>query len=132
MTRLFVNIGHNFRVRPQDFVGAIANEANVPGRVIGAIDIHDTFSFVDVPTDIHENVIESLNAASIKGRDVNVEVASDSAGGGARQGGMSSRRGGPRGGGFGRRRDEEGRSGRGFSRGPREGGFPNDRRGPRR
>jgi ATP-dependent RNA helicase DeaD len=130
MTRLFVNIGHNFRVRPQDFVGAIANEANVPGRVVGAIDIHDTYSFVDVPNDIHGNVIEALNAASIKGRPVNVEVASEPAGGfrprGPRQGAprpsSGGFRGGPRGGGdrggFGRRRDEEGvRGGRGFNRG---------------
>jgi ATP-dependent RNA helicase DeaD len=127
MTRLFVNIGHNFRVRPQDFVGAIAGEANVPGRVVGAIDIHDTYSFVDVPTDIHQRVIEALNAASIKGRPVNVEVATEPAGGfrpraprpgGGRPGGGyrggAPRSGGDRGG-FGRRRDEEGvRGGRGF------------------
>ena len=75
MTRLFVNIGHTLRVRPQDFVGAIANEANIPGRSIGAIDIHDTYSFVDVPSGDAERVIEALNNASIKGRPVNVEVA---------------------------------------------------------
>ncbi|MDQ4045097.1 MAG: DEAD/DEAH box helicase, partial [Chloroflexota bacterium] len=80
MTRLFINIGHNFRVRPQDFVGAIANEAKIPGRAIGAIDIHDTFSFVDVPENMAEQVIDAMNAASVKGRPVNVEVASDGAG----------------------------------------------------
>jgi len=127
MSRLFINIGHNFRIRPQDFVGAIANEANIPGRAIGAIDIHDTFSFVDVPTEMHQRVIEAMNAASIKGRPVNVEVASDSYGGG-----RGSRPSGPRGGGFNRggrsgggyrgssRNDHGGRSG-GFNRGPRRG-----------
>lgn len=75
MTRLFINIGHNMRVRPQDFVGAIANEANIPGRSIGAIDIHEAFSFVDVPSGEAENVMNVLNSASIKGRPVNVEVA---------------------------------------------------------
>ena len=123
MTRLFVNIGHNFRIRPQDFVGAIAGEANVPGRVVGAIDIHDTYSFVDVPDDIHQRVIEALNAAAIKGRPVNVEVANESGGGaGSRPRGPRPpfRGGAPRGGdrgGFGRRRDEEGvRGSRGFNR----------------
>lgn len=145
MTRLFVNIGHNFRVRPQDFVGAIANEANVPGRVVGAINIHDTFSFVDVPTDIHERVIGALNAASIKGNPVNVEVAQESGGAGSgaprgprRDGGFRSGprpQGGPREGGF-RGGDRRGGAGGGFGRGPRQdgGGFRNDRgpRGPRR
>ena len=144
MTRLFVNIGHNFRIRPQDFVGAIANEANIPGRAIGAIDIHDTYSFVDVPSDAATRVIEAMNSASIKGRPVNVEVASEPAGGfrprgprrdGPRGGGMRS--GGFRGerGGFSARRDEEARGGRGgFNRGPRPEGdrSQNDRRGPRR
>ncbi|MCO5228118.1 MAG: DEAD/DEAH box helicase [Thermomicrobiales bacterium] len=80
MTRLFINIGHNMRVRPQDFVGAIANEANIPGRTIGAIDIHDTFSFVDVPSGDAERVMNVLNSASIKGRPVNVEMAQGGAG----------------------------------------------------
>jgi ATP-dependent RNA helicase DeaD len=125
MTRLFVNIGHNFRIRPQDFVGAIANEANIPGRAIGAIDIHDTFSFVDVPSDAAQRVIDALTNASIKGRPVNVEIATEPAGGfrprgprregprpgGFRPGGFRNERGG-----FGARRDEEARGGRSFER----------------
>ncbi|HWV36600.1 MAG TPA: helicase-related protein, partial [Thermomicrobiales bacterium] len=113
MTRLFINIGHNFRIRPQDFVGAIANEANIPGRAIGAIDIHDTYSFVDVPTEMHERVITAMNASAIKGRPVNVEIASEPSGGFNR---------GPRPGGA--PRGDRG----GFNRGPRRGGFD---RGPR-
>jgi len=102
MTRLFINIGRTLRVRPQDIVGAIANEAGVPGRAIGAIDIHDTYTFVDVPSDAAQRVIEVLNASSIKGRPVNVEVASSPAGG---------------------PRDRAPRTGGGYDRGPRrEGG----------
>jgi ATP-dependent RNA helicase DeaD len=136
MTRLFVNIGRNMHVRPQDFVGAIANEANIPGRAIGAIDILDTYSFVDVPTDAAPRVIEAMNNASIKGRPFNVEISTEPAGGTRQRG---PRRDGPRSGGFrgdrggfGARRDEEARGGRGgFNRGPRPEG---DRRtgGPRR
>ncbi|MDV3295134.1 MAG: DbpA RNA binding domain-containing protein, partial [Brachybacterium paraconglomeratum] len=63
MTRLFINIGHNFRIRPQDFVGAIANEAGIPGRAIGAIDILETFSFVDVPENMAQQVYRETNVA---------------------------------------------------------------------
>ena len=134
MTRLFFNIGRNFRVRPQDLVGAIANEANIPGRAIGAIDIMDTYTFVDVPDNMAQQVISAMNSSAVKGRPVNVEVASEPAADGPRGGGRGGSRGGPRRGGpkggrggrFNTRRDEEGRGPR-YSGGPRR-----DRRGSRR
>jgi ATP-dependent RNA helicase DeaD len=151
MTRLFINLGRNFRVRPQDIVGAIANEADVPGRSIGAIDILESYTFVDVPTDAAEHVVNVLNSSTIKGRPVNVEISKEPAGemrggdrgpraggggyrGGQRRDDRSSRPGtgfrAERNGRFASRRDEEGRGpgGRNFG-----GGAPrDDRRGPRR
>ncbi|HXH82626.1 MAG TPA: DbpA RNA binding domain-containing protein [Candidatus Tectomicrobia bacterium] len=44
--RLFIDAGRARGVRPGDIVGAIANEADVPGEAIGAIDVHDRFTFV--------------------------------------------------------------------------------------
>ena len=94
MARLFVNLGRNFSVRPQDIVGAIANEANIPGRSVGAIDIFDTYTFVDVPDDVADAVIAALIRSGIKGKSVNVERSQGgpSQGGGGRSG--SDRRGG--------------------------------------
>src|SRR5690606_33809929 len=74
--RLFINVGRFQGIRPQDIVGAIANEANIPGRAIGQIDIFDNFSFVDVPAQAAETVIAAINQSGIKGRPVNAEVAS--------------------------------------------------------
>lgn len=130
MARLFINIGRNFRVRPQDFVGAIANEAGIPGRAIGAIDILDTYSFVDVPEDMAQQVITAMNSASVKGRPVNVEIAAADAGGGSRGGSRGGPRrggGGNRGGKFAPRRDEEGRGRRFSGGGPRRGPARRDR-----
>jgi hypothetical protein len=151
MVRLMINIGRNHHVRPQDIVGAIANEANVPGRAIGAIDILDTYSFVDVPNDTAERVIAALNNASVKGRPVNVELTTEPAGSGRRErsdrgprggGGSRGPRSGPYGqrpqgsGNYGARRDEEGRGGTrhggGGQRPASSRGPANDRRGPRR
>lgn len=126
MTRLTFNIGRNYRVRPQDLVGAIANEANIPGRAIGAIDIMDTNTFVDVPEDMAQQVISAMSASSVKGRPVNVEMSGEPAADGPRGAGRS----GPRSGGGNRR------SGGGGYQGNRPGGFSGgqrrDRRGPRR
>jgi ATP-dependent RNA helicase DeaD len=117
MVRLFVNIGRNYHVRPQDLVGAIANEANVPGRSIGAIDILDTYSFVDVPQDAAQRVIEALNKASVKGRPVNVELSTEpAASGGRRERDDRGPRGPRSGGGSGGYRG-------GQSRGPRSGPY---------
>jgi ATP-dependent RNA helicase DeaD len=75
MVRLFINVGRNQGARPQDFVGAIANEAGIPGRAIGAIDIFDDYAFVDIPREFIDRVLGAMRGAKIKGRPVNVEVA---------------------------------------------------------
>ena len=68
MVRLFVGTGRDNGIRPQDLVGAIANEAGVPSKLIGAIDIADRFSLVEVDESIAQDVIFSLRDAFIKGR----------------------------------------------------------------
>ena len=72
MTRIFVSAGRIAGIRPQDLVGAIANEAKIKGREIGAIQITDRFSLVDVPAADAEKVIAALRNGSLKGRKVNV------------------------------------------------------------
>lgn len=66
MVRLFLRVGRTHGVRPSDIVGAIANEANVPGDEIGDIDIYDTFSFVEIPSRYADTVIGALSRATIR------------------------------------------------------------------
>jgi ATP-dependent RNA helicase DeaD len=75
MTRLFVAMGRTDGLRPQDLVGAIANEAGLRGKEVGAIDIYDRFSFVEVPAESAERVMEALGKATVRGRTVAVRVA---------------------------------------------------------
>jgi ATP-dependent RNA helicase DeaD len=70
MVRLFFSAGRDIGVRPQDIVGAIANEAGVSSKKIGAIDIADKFSLVEVDDDIAQGVIKALRDVYIKGRQV--------------------------------------------------------------
>jgi ATP-dependent RNA helicase DeaD len=67
-TRLFVGTGRSAGVRPQDLVGAITGESYLNGRDIGAIEIADRFSLVEVPESAADDVIASLRQASIKGK----------------------------------------------------------------
>jgi ATP-dependent RNA helicase DeaD len=66
--RLFVGGGRRAGLRPGDLVGAITNEAHVPGNVVGAIQINEGFSFVDVQEGVADAVIAALANATIRGR----------------------------------------------------------------
>ena len=72
-TRLFVNAGRASGVRPQDIVGALANESGLTGRDIGAIQIHERHSLVEVPEHAADEVLRSLRGATtLKGRKANI------------------------------------------------------------
>ena len=75
MVRLFIDVGRNHRVGPSDIVGAIANEAKVPGKAIGAIDINDRFTLVDVPSEYVEQVLQGMSRTRIRSQKANVRVA---------------------------------------------------------
>ncbi|HSK55511.1 MAG TPA: DEAD/DEAH box helicase [Jiangellales bacterium] len=68
MTRIFVGAGRNAGMRPQDLVGAIAGESSLAGRDIGAIEIAERFSLVEVPDGAVDEVVQSLRRTTIKGR----------------------------------------------------------------
>jgi ATP-dependent RNA helicase DeaD len=72
MTRLYVGAGRNAGIRPQDLVGAIAGESSLTGRDVGAIEIAERFSLVEVPQDKAEEVIRGLRGATLRGRKVTV------------------------------------------------------------
>jgi ATP-dependent RNA helicase DeaD len=58
MIRLKLNKGKENGVRPNDIVGTIAHHADIPGSVIGKIRIEDSFTYVDVPEELVEQVLK--------------------------------------------------------------------------
>jgi Superfamily II DNA and RNA helicases len=68
MACLFVGLGRRAGIRPQDLVGAITGETGISGREIGAIEIADRFSLVEVPRSAAAEVITKLRQTTIKGR----------------------------------------------------------------
>ncbi len=75
MTRLFLSLGRKDHIMPKDIVGAIAGEANIPGKTIGAIDIYDKFTFVDVPERDARAVLRAMDGNTIKGKPVQIDIA---------------------------------------------------------
>ena len=75
MARLFINIGKSQRVTPGDILGAVAGESGIPGRLVGSIDMYDGYTFVDVPAEYAEDVLNAMSHARIKGKHIHVEKA---------------------------------------------------------
>jgi ATP-dependent RNA helicase DeaD len=71
-TRLFVGTGRSAGVRPQDLVGIIARRSSLFSKDIGAIEIADRFSLVEVPESAADDVVAALRQVSIKGRKTTV------------------------------------------------------------
>ena len=68
VARLFFGVGRRAGIRPQDLVGAIAGESGLNSRDIGAIQITDRFSLVEVPEPAADMVIAAMQRSTIRGR----------------------------------------------------------------
>ena len=79
MQRLFLNVGIKDRMRPNQIVQFLASNGDIPGKVIGAIAIFDEFSFVDIPKDLADQVVEKTDGGRIGRTPVHVELKRDSA-----------------------------------------------------
>ena len=57
------------------FLGAITGESGMPGKLVGAIDMLDNYTFVEVPAKHADKVLKAMSNAKIKGRSINIEKA---------------------------------------------------------
>ncbi len=80
MIRMHINVGNNHNVKPRDIVGAIANEAGIEGRLIGSVDIYDSFTFVEIPESHVDRVMEKMDKRMIKGKPISIEPAKEGKG----------------------------------------------------
>ena len=74
MAKVYIGAGKEAGIRPGDLVGAIANEAGLNSNVIGAVEVMDRFSLVEVPEVLAREIIETLSRTRIKGQKVAVRL----------------------------------------------------------
>jgi ATP-dependent RNA helicase DeaD len=77
MAKLHIAAGRTAGIRPGDLVGAIANEAGLNSSMIGAIEVLDRFSLVEVPEELARGIIDALGRTRIKGQKVAVRLFRD-------------------------------------------------------
>ena len=70
VTRIYIGLGRKAGMRPGDLVGAIANVAGIDARAIGAVDIADRVSLVEVPDEAVDEIIGALRNTTIRGKRV--------------------------------------------------------------
>jgi len=75
MARLFLTIGKEQGVRANDIIDAISRRADIPKQMIKGVSIFETFTFVEVPRDSAEKIIEMVHRSIISGRKVAVAPA---------------------------------------------------------
>ncbi|GLR72587.1 DEAD/DEAH box helicase [Agaribacter marinus] len=77
LQRYRLDVGYVHGVKPGNIVGAIANEAGIDSQYIGAIDIHESYSLVDLPDGMPPETQEVLQKARVSGQRLNIRAWSD-------------------------------------------------------
>lgn len=75
MVRLFINLGGMDNVRPGDIAGLIYNTAKIPAGTLGTIDVFEKCSYLEVPEDHVQAVMETVSGSVVRGREVRMDLA---------------------------------------------------------
>jgi ATP-dependent RNA helicase DeaD len=75
MVRLRMDVGRSSGVKPGEIIYAVASTANIPGKVIGAIDIRKESTFIDVPENHVNAVLNKMKNGKLRGQNVTLTRA---------------------------------------------------------
>jgi hypothetical protein len=72
--RVFLAVGKRDSVRVGDVVGAVANEAGIPGERIGTVELFESHSIVELSPEDAARTVEALSDASLRGRRLSARI----------------------------------------------------------
>jgi ATP-dependent RNA helicase DeaD len=72
-----LEVGTNDGVEPANIVGAIANEADISSQYIGQIKLYDTYSTVNLPQGMPNEIFNHLKKVRVRGNPLNLSLLSD-------------------------------------------------------
>jgi ATP-dependent RNA helicase DeaD len=79
MERFRIEVGHNDHVMPGNIVGAIANEAGLSSKDIGRINIFESYSTVDLPKGMPNDIYKDLKNTWVAKKKLNITRADERA-----------------------------------------------------
>ena len=77
VSRIFISIGRRDKIKVYDLTDWLVKHTNMTNADINAIEIHDNFSFFEVPTEHVDELLTTVNGSIFKGRHVILEVAKE-------------------------------------------------------
>ena len=78
MRRYKVAVGHKDKIKPGNVLGAITNEAEISSEFIGAIQIFQDFTTVDLPDEMPKETLQILKNTRVFDKKLNIEELNDS------------------------------------------------------
>ena len=78
MRRYRVAVGRKDNIKPGNVLGAIANEAEISSEFIGAIQIFQNFTTVDLPDEMPKETLQILKNTRVFDKKLNIEELNDS------------------------------------------------------
>ncbi len=67
-----IEVGSVHGIKPGNIVGAIANEADIEGVLIGRVDIRENHSYVDLPEGMPKEIFKQLQKVRVAGRELRI------------------------------------------------------------
>lgn len=77
VSRIFISIGRRDKIKVYDLTDWLVKHTSMTNADINAIEIHDNFSFFEVPTEHVDELLTTVNGSIFKGRHVILEVAKE-------------------------------------------------------
>ena len=78
MRRYKVAVGHKDKIKTGNVLGAIANEAEISSEFVGAIQIFQDFTTVDLPDEMTKETLQILKNIRVFDKKLNIEELNDS------------------------------------------------------
>jgi ATP-dependent RNA helicase DeaD len=72
MERFHISVGKSHGVKPASIVAAIGGVAGLSDKDIGRIELHDQFSFVELPYGMSQNVFKELKQVKVSGQKLQI------------------------------------------------------------
>jgi ATP-dependent RNA helicase DeaD len=73
MERFRIELGSEHGIKPANIVGAIANEADINSRHIGRIAIYDSYSTVDLPCGMPDDILQVLHRSRVGSKTLRIQ-----------------------------------------------------------
>ena len=72
---LYIDAGKKDGIRVKDVIGALAGESGIQGSVIGDVELHETYTLVEIPKKYVKDILKGMKGKKIKKKNVKISVS---------------------------------------------------------